>query len=168
MTKGRNLKIRKMKSFVRYALVLLPLLALVSFRPQKPAKELKWYHWNEGYEKALKEDKIVLVDAYTDWCGWCKRMDKDTYSDSAVIAKINKYFIPIKFNPEIPDSSYRIGDQTYTNGQLYSMLTRGESTGFPTTYYIYPKKMGIFIDPGYHAPKDFLNILDMAIAEAGR
>ncbi|MES2689852.1 MAG: DUF255 domain-containing protein [Bacteroidota bacterium] len=161
-----------MKFFLKYSLLLIPFVLLTSFKPdlkpQKANKELKWYSWNEGYEKAVKEGKIVLVDAYTDWCGWCKRMDRDTYSDSAVIKKINDNFVPIKFNPEIADASYKVGDQTYNPEQLYRMLTRGESTGFPTTYYIYPKKMGIFIDPGYKDAKAFLTVLDMAIAESKR
>src|SRR4051812_21578649 len=63
--------------------------------------KLVWYGWNEGYEKAIKENKIVLVDAYTDWCGWCKKMDRDTYANPEVIKKLNQHFIAIKFNPEI-------------------------------------------------------------------
>ena len=38
--------------------------------------ELKWYSWNEGYTKAKAENKILLVDIYTDWCGWCKKWIK--------------------------------------------------------------------------------------------
>jgi uncharacterized protein YyaL (SSP411 family) len=155
-----------MKTIVKYTLFLFPLLTLVSFAPQATKEELKWYSWNEGYEKAVKDGKIVLVDAYTDWCGWCKRMDKDTYSNAEVIKKINAHFIPIKFNPEIQGVTYKVGDQTYTPAQLHYMLSRGESTGYPTTYYIYPKKMGVFIDPGYKDAKAFLNVLDIAIAES--
>jgi thiol:disulfide interchange protein len=70
----------------KYALAILviPFLILSAFKPAQtpaPKAELKWYGWNEGYAKAVKEGKIVLVDAYTDWCGWCKKMDRDTYSN---------------------------------------------------------------------------------------
>jgi thioredoxin-related protein len=158
-----------MKSFIKYALVASPLFLLMAFTyaPAKKADtELKWYDWNEGYAKAMKEQKIVLVDAYTDWCGWCKKMDRDTYTNADVIKKINEHFVPIKFNPEIQGVTYKVGDQSYTPQQLHHMLSRGESTGFPTTYYIFPKKMGIIIDPGYKKPADFIGILDMAIAES--
>ncbi|MGC6414302.1 MAG: DUF255 domain-containing protein, partial [Bacteroidia bacterium] len=41
-----------------------------------------WYNFTDGYNKAVKEGKIILIDAYTDWCGWCKVMDKKTYTDA--------------------------------------------------------------------------------------
>jgi thiol:disulfide interchange protein len=80
-----------MKNRFKYASFGFTLvLMLTSFAPpQKPAQhvELTWYGWNEGYAKALKEGKIVLVDAYTDWCGWCKKMDRDTYTNPTIIKK---------------------------------------------------------------------------------
>src|SRR5438132_1421419 len=44
-------------------------------------KEVKWLNWNEGYTQAAKDNKTMLVDVYTSWCGWCKRMDHDTYTN---------------------------------------------------------------------------------------
>ena len=147
------------------ALLFLTPLLFVSFAPEQTDK-LVWLGWNEGYQKAVKTNKILLVDAYTDWCGWCKRMDRDTYTDAEVIKKINDYFIPVKFNPEIKDVTYKIDDQTVTGAQLYGQLSRGESTGFPTVYYVFTKKKSLFLDPGYKDPKAFLQVLDMAIAES--
>lgn len=60
-----------------------------------------WYSFEEGYAKSVEEGKILLVDAYTDWCGWCKVMDRKTYADPAIIAKLNESFICVKFNPEL-------------------------------------------------------------------
>lgn len=140
-------------------------LSLCSFT--KPHEEkLVWLGWDEGYEKAVKTKKILLVDAYTDWCGWCKRMDRDTYTNGEVVKKINEYFIPVKFNPEIKNVVYKLDDQTLTPQQLYAQLTRGESTGYPTVYYIFTNKKSVFIDAGYKDADAFLKILDMAIAES--
>jgi hypothetical protein len=139
-------------------------LSLSSF--SKPHEEkLVWLGWDEGYEKAVKTKKILLVDAYTDWCGWCKRMDIDTYTNPDVIKKINEFFIPVKFNPEIK-KMYKLDDQVLSPQQLYAQLTRGESTGYPTIYYIFTNKKSVFIDAGYKSPEDLLKILDMAIAES--
>lgn len=141
------------------------LFVLFSFK--FPSEEtLKWYQWNEGYPLALKENKIILVDAYTDWCGWCKKMDRDTYANPEVIKKLNKHFIVIKFNPELRDSTYNIDGQIYSARDFYMQLSRGESTGFPTTYFIDAKKKSVFIDPGYRDAKTFLQILDKVIADA--
>src|SRR5688572_14422721 len=87
-------KFKFMKNLILIALVV-PLLTL-SFTP---TEDIKWENWNDGYSKAVKQKKIALVDCYTDWCGWCKRMDKDTYAKEDIAKKINKHFVPIKFNP---------------------------------------------------------------------
>lgn len=146
-------------------IMVLGFIFLSSFTKPK-AGELKWYKWNEGYPVAVKEKKIVLVDAYTDWCGWCKKMDRDTYSNAEVIKKLNKHFVVIKFNPELRDLTYDIDGQTFTARDFFAQLSRGESTGFPTTYFIDPQKKSLMIDAGYHDAASFLQILDKVIADA--
>jgi uncharacterized protein YyaL (SSP411 family) len=141
-------------------------LLLISSSSFAQNDKLVWYDWNTGYEKAIKEHKIVLVDAYTDWCGWCKKMDRDTYANSEVIKKINQHFVAIKFNPEIAFPTYKIGDQTFDNKQLYGLLTQGQSTGFPTTYYIIPAKNSLTVEVGYKGPEDFLRILEATVKSA--
>jgi uncharacterized protein YyaL (SSP411 family) len=37
---------------------------------------ITWYNMSDGYAKAVKENKFIIVDVYTDWCYWCKVMDK--------------------------------------------------------------------------------------------
>lgn len=130
------------------------------------SEKLVWEDWNTGYAKAVKQNKIILIDAYTEWCGWCKKMDRDTYTNADVIKKLNQHFVIIKFNPEIEHNGYKVGDQTLTNLQLYSLLCQGKSTGFPTTYYITPSKNTLVIDPGYKGPEDFMKVLDSAIENA--
>ncbi|MCG9881139.1 MAG: DUF255 domain-containing protein [Bacteroidia bacterium] len=140
-------------------------LLLFSSFNKSASDELKWYKWNEAYPLAQKDGKILLIDAYTDWCGWCKKMDRDTYSNADVIKKINKHFIPVKFNPELKELTYDIDGQTYSARDFYAQLTRGENTGFPTTYFIDPKKKSLFIDPGYRDAAAFMQILDKVIAD---
>lgn len=123
-------------------------------------EELKWLDWNTGYPLALKTKKIVLVDAYTDWCGWCKKMDRDTYTNQKIISMLNKDFVVIKFNPEIKDATYEIEGQIVSGRELYAQLTQGKSTGFPTTYFIEPHKKQIQIAAGYLGPDDFSKVLE--------
>lgn len=42
---------------------------------------------------SAQEDKLLLVHAYTDWCRWCKLMEKETYRDSSVAVELKKHFI---------------------------------------------------------------------------
>lgn len=129
------------------------------------AQSLRWYQWNEGYPLAKKEGKIILVDAYTDWCGWCKKMDRDTYSNPAIIQTLNKDFIAIKFNPELRDSVYWVDSTLYSATDFFNQLTRGERTGFPTTYFINPTKRSLFIDPGYHDAATFSGVLKQVLKD---
>jgi thioredoxin-related protein len=122
--------------------------------------ELKWLDWNTGYPLGQKTGKIILVDAYTDWCGWCKKMDRDTYTNQKIISILNKDFIIIKFNPEIKDVTYDLDGQKVSGRELFTQLTQGKSTGFPTTYFIEPNKKQIQIAAGYLGPEDFLKVLE--------
>lgn len=126
---------------------------------------MKWYDWNEGYSLAIKKNKIVLVDAYTDWCGWCKKMDRDTYANPEVIKRLNKDFIAIKFNPEKQGIIYDVDGQKFSPAEMYSQLSRGEKTGFPTTYVIITDKKQLFLQAGYMGPETFIEMLDNVLKE---
>jgi len=56
--------------------------------------------WEEAFAKANEEGKHVFVDSYTDWCYWCKVMDKNTFTDEAIANYLNEEFVPIKVNME--------------------------------------------------------------------
>lgn len=139
------------------------LLLFVSFSSSNDSAELKWLDWNTGYPLAKKQNKIILVDAYTDWCGWCKKMDRDTYTNSDIIKALNKEFIVIKFNPELENIVYELDGNKITGRELFGQLTQGKSTGFPTTYFIQPNKKQIQIAAGYLAPIDFMKVLNQAL-----
>jgi uncharacterized protein YyaL (SSP411 family) len=134
-----------------------------SFIPSKEANEPKWLDWNTGYPLAKKQNKIILVDAYTDWCGWCKKMDRDTYTDSEIIKILNKDFVVIKFNPELDDIVYELDGNKISGRELFGQLTQGKSTGFPTTYFIHPNKKQIQVAAGYLGPDDFKKVLVQAL-----
>lgn len=144
-----------------YILLGISFMACTSFTLPKDDKkkdntkesEVKWYNWNDGYALSLKSHKIVLVDLYTSWCGWCKRMDRDTYTNEEVAAFINKKFIPIKLNPEA-DGMYNVDSLKMNGSQLMGMLTNNQSTGYPTIVFIYPNK-NIELYPGYQDASGF-------------
>lgn len=126
--------------------------------------EFKWYGFEEGYKKAMASNKILLVDAYTDWCGWCKVMDRETYTDATVKAALEKDFVCVKFNPEI-EKNYVFGDRNMDGRTLLLWLGHGESGGFPTTYFLLNpnKNDSRFNQPGYYPPTEFLKLLDNAV-----
>lgn len=144
--------------------VLLVFFSSFSFKNAQNAEEIKWYDWDAGVIKARKEGKIALIDTYTDWCYWCKVMDKNTYTNQKIIEIINKDFVPIKFNPEL-DRKYINGTDTMSGRQLLSALSGGKHSGYPTTYFYLTKKNIMFQEAGYIEVDKFENLLKGMIAE---
>lgn len=121
------------------------------------ADSLKWYSFNEGLALARTEGKYVLVDFYTDWCGWCKKMDKETYTNQTVTTVLSKHFILVKVNAE--DESAMATYKQYTVS--YPELTAGFGvTGFPSTVFLNPQGEYLTMVPGYIDAKSMKPILD--------
>jgi len=145
--------------FLTSILLMATFLVFNSF-----SQELVWYSWDEGYQKAKDENKIMLVDAYTDWCGWCKVMDSKTYSDDEVISLIEGDFIPIKLNPEKP-GTYEFNDTNYSGKNLIVFLSDGSFQGYPTTFFVNPENNEKGVEVGYKDAEAFKLILNKYIAE---
>ncbi|MFT5724717.1 MAG: hypothetical protein ACI9JN_001839 [Bacteroidia bacterium] len=135
----------------------LTLLTLLAFKTDD--EQMVWKHWNDGFSKAKTENKIALIDTYTEWCGWCKKMDRDTYAKQSIVKKINENFIPIKFNPEL-EGQYVVGDTTYDGRTLLAALSKGKSSGYPTTFFFLPNQNQMFQYPGYMDEAKFGELLD--------
>jgi len=52
--------------------------------------ELKWRPFEVGLAEAQKDRKKLMLDVYTDWCGWCKKLDRDVYGDDQVSRYLNR------------------------------------------------------------------------------
>ncbi len=76
------------------------------------AQEVKWYTIEKAIELNRKEPKKLVVDVYTDWCVWCKVMDKNTFGNAIIAEYLNKKYYPVKFNAEQKEN-ITIGDNTY-------------------------------------------------------
>ncbi len=64
--------------------------------PEKPKPDkIQWVGHDEGIARADAEGKHVLIDFYTGWCGFCKKMDATTFRDRRVIDYINDNFVSI-------------------------------------------------------------------------
>lgn len=61
---------------------------------------VKWMTFEQAVERSKTEKRKIFIDVYTDWCGWCKVMDKNTFSEAEVAKILNENFYPVKFDAE--------------------------------------------------------------------
>jgi thioredoxin-related protein len=64
------------------------------------AVPVKWMTFEEAVEKSKTEKRKIFIDVYTDWCGWCKVMDKNTFTDPQIAKLLNEKYYPVKFDAE--------------------------------------------------------------------
>jgi thiol:disulfide interchange protein len=86
--------------------------------------------WESSYQAALvrakAEKKLVMVDVYTDWCGWCKRLDRDVYANPSVAAKLASGFVVVKLNPEKTKEAAEVSRQFGTRGFPHIVFVNGD------------------------------------------
>ncbi|MBK7959044.1 MAG: DUF255 domain-containing protein [Bacteroidetes bacterium] len=101
------------------AIASIGILFTSSFKGKEASTpHIKWMTMKEALAASKKNPKKIIVDVYTDWCGWCKKMDKATYENPKIIANINKNYYAVKFNAE------REEDVEYM-GKMYKMPQTG-------------------------------------------
>ncbi len=143
----------------------LLLIIMASFNAYKPnsEQEIKWISFEEAVELQKKNPKKIIVDVYTDWCGWCKKMDKNTYTDSEVIKQIEQHFYFVKLNAEQKEEikykdkvfSFK---QEYKANELAVSLLNGQMS-YPSTVFLDEDMNLLTVVPGYLTPKDMNPIL---------
>ena len=145
--------------------LLFPLLTLLLSFQLQAQDQIKWLKFEEAIAANEQNPKMILVDVYTDWCGWCKKMDKETFTDPAVIAHINQNFYAVKMNAEDSKRTFEFMGKTYTEAQMAaSMRVRS----YPNFVVIEPKLQNIAQLPGYRNPEQFIAGLNDLVKKAFR
>ncbi|MEK6754801.1 MAG: thioredoxin fold domain-containing protein [Bacteroidota bacterium] len=116
---------------------------------------LRWHFFDEGAALAQQTNKKLLIDVYTDWCAWCKKMDKEVYTNQQVKDVLQSSFVAVKLNAE---SSKEV---TYADRRISetSLARQMGVSGYPTTVFLDSNAQPITKVAGYIEGKEFVRIL---------
>lgn len=151
---------------------LLSTLVMIAFFSSCQSRDdvrdapFKWFTVEEsaGLNTA---NEVYFVDVYTDWCGWCKKMDKATFEQAEIQEYLKQHFIPIKFNAEQKDpvsflnKDYAFNPKIGRKGthDLARMMLAGRMS-YPSFAFLNKNGEVIEVSKGFKTPEQFLPVLE--------
>ena len=114
-------------------------------------------NWDETLQKAKKENKLIFVDCYTDWCTWCKVMDRQTFPDTAVTRELTSHYVAIRREMQQTDEGRRLRLKYQVQGfPTYLILSPdGHLLGRIDGYWdadVFLQKLRYYLLPGNQQP----------------
>ena len=151
---------------MRFLLSLIVVFfAFNTYAKKEGDSKVKWISFEEAVAKTKENPKKLFIDVYTDWCGWCKVMDKNTFSHPVIAEYLNENFYPVKLDGEGKE------DITF-NGHTFKFVESGRrgyhelaaaimngKLSYPTVVFMDENLRIIQPLPGYQKPEQFDPIL---------
>jgi thioredoxin-related protein len=138
-------------------------------QPQTPpssSAKIKWLDFEDAVAQNQKKPKKMFIDMYTDWCGWCKKMDQTTFLNPVIVKYMNDNFYAVKFNAERKDTVTFNGKQyknpnptgSRSTHELAQLLLSGKMS-YPSFLILGEDLSKITTVPGYRKSPEFETIL---------
>ena len=129
-------------------------------------KGIKWIgalSWEQVKEQAKKENKFIFVDAYTTWCGPCKKMDMEVYTDKNVGEVLNPQFVSVKVQmDQTPKDDEQI-KTWYSTAARFSK--QYEIAGYPSFLFFNPDGKLVHKALGFRGVPDFIDLVKDALTD---
>lgn len=128
--------------------------------------KIQWMGFEEAIAASEKQPKKIFIDVYTEWCGWCKKMDKTTFMDPEVVKYMNEAYYPVKFDAESNETVHFQGMEfvkVMTSPgkgvhQLAAALLQNKLS-YPSYVILDEDQKLLQVIPGYQEAKTFLPVL---------
>ncbi len=127
---------------------------------------VNWLTMEEAQELFDEEPRMIFVDVYTDWCGWCRRMTSETFSHPIIAEILNAEFYPVKLNAEqeepivfrgVTYENENIGQRRATHSFAIALLQGRMS--YPSVAFFDEEMQLITAIPGFRPPKTMEAVL---------
>lgn len=133
-------------------------LVFLTFSLNAQGQGVNWISIEEAEKLNKEEPRKIMVDVYTDWCGWCKKMDKETFMNPVIAEYINKHYYAVKLDAE--------GREEITfNGTTFKYIAQGSrgyhelaagllngKMSYPSIAYLNENLQLLGAVPGYQTP----------------
>ena len=145
---------------MKYILSTLCLLFVLNIAQAQ--KKVNWLSWEQAITAAAETPKKIYVDIYTDWCGYCKKMDRETFTDPGVIKYLNDNFYAVKFDAEQKEEimfnetsfKHRPGGRGGVHELAVALLNN--QMGYPAFVILDEEFARILISPGFKGASDVM------------
>jgi len=154
--------------------IFVLLVLIFSFGSLKAQKQtIEWIDIETAVRKSQENPKKIFIDMYTDWCGWCKKMDKETFAQPDIAAYMQDHFYMVKFDAEGPDTVVFM-NSTFVNKnpkksrsshELAQAMLKGKMS-YPSYVFMNEEMQIISVVPGFFPAQSFEPVINYFGSEA--
>lgn len=140
----------------RRTLVLVTLLLMMAtgaagvLAQEKAPAKIEWLSYREAINKGRNEQKPVLIHFTADWCKWCKKMKRETYTDPDVMRYMSENMSVTMIDTE----------------EVPSLARKYNVNSLPTLWFLDADGSPLTAVPGYLGPEKLLRIMEFISTKA--